>query len=161
MMINISPELTARIEKRIFAIKVAFGHKQAQIKSVDHYVETVMRKHLDKKDNLDKSGGNNGGLSWKKFRNQYFDEIFMRDKGRCQYCQKRLTKKQGTLDHILSPLRNGKNTPDNIKLSCTWCNNDKGILTDEEYYYKQLVNASKGVYPPGSHSSQISSKVMS
>ena len=146
-MAYISPELYARIQQRIKLIRRTFGYKQSNITGVFHYIEIVVTKHLDKQDALDRNNNANGGLSWKQFRDKYFLEIYRRDKGCCQYCNKHLSKKESTLDHVLSPLRGGYNTLENIKLSCSWCNNDKGILTEEEYRYKQFVNASKGIKP--------------
>jgi len=95
--------------------------------------------------------GANSGITWLQFRRENFGGIYMRDKGRCIYCEQRVTREQATLDHKMPVTRGGQNTETNCSISCMWCNKDKGILSHEEYFYKQLVNAAKGISPEKPH----------
>lgn len=147
-LINIEELTIQRLEERIKKINICFGYEKSGIKDLDSFINKVLSNYCKKQENLDAATGTNIGVPWAEFRRKNFTTVYMRDKGRCMYCTKRLSRKEATLDHILSPSRNGLNTLENMKLSCGWCNNDKGVLTDEEYFYKQLVNASKGIYPP-------------
>jgi len=52
--------------------------------------------------------------------------LFARDRGCCQYCGKKLSLKDCTIDHVLPKSRGGKNTWGNIVISCLSCNTYKG-----------------------------------
>lgn len=57
----------------------------------------------------------------------------------CPYCLKIFPLSEATRDHIVPSSRGGKTEPDNIVLSCSRCNAEKGALTPEEYIiWKQL-----------------------
>lgn len=58
--------------------------------------------------------------------------IFLRDNFTCQYCQKKISAKDLTLDHILPQSRDGENSWDNLVTSCRSCNVQKGDRTPEE-----------------------------
>jgi hypothetical protein len=45
---------------------------------------------------------------------------------RCTYCWKLLKLSDSTLDHVIPVKRGGKNTPENMVLSCVPCNSEKG-----------------------------------
>lgn len=143
-MLIIPDELLTRLQNRVNKINNQFPCENLE---VTFYVSAILKKHLNK---LDHNELNNigDGIEWKIFRGKHFREIYKRDKGQCQYCKKSLSKKEASLDHRFPSVRGGANTVNNMKLSCKWCNIDKAGLTDEEYYYKQLVNASKGIFPP-------------
>lgn len=55
--------------------------------------------------------------------------IFKRDSFECQYCG---TKKDLTIDHIVSRARGGKDSWINLVTACKKCNTKKGELTPEE-----------------------------
>lgn len=60
--------------------------------------------------------------------------LFMRDNYECQYCFKKLTDKNGTVDHVIpkaSKFYPGHNWT-NVVLACLPCNNIKGNRTPEE-----------------------------
>ena len=148
-MIQIHSDLIIRLEERILKLKKIYG-KTNTPKTKGEYVNAVLKKNLDKHDEQERSQKNKGsnyGITWKVFKSLVFNEIYLRDAGRCVYCTKRVSRKESTLDHKLPVLRGGLNTAENVVVSCLWCNQDKGVLTDEEYYYKQLVNAGKGIKP--------------
>ena len=58
--------------------------------------------------------------------------IWTRDKGKCQYCEKDLTIKDCTIDHVIPKSRNGLHTWDNVVIACRKCNQKKGNKLPEE-----------------------------
>ena len=52
--------------------------------------------------------------------------IFIRDRGKCQYCDKRLKKSRFTLDHVIPKSKGGKTDWNNLVVSCSSCNTKKG-----------------------------------
>ena len=52
--------------------------------------------------------------------------IFVRDSGCCQYCNKKLTFESATVDHVIPRSKGGRNTWDNLVLCCGPCNIKKG-----------------------------------
>ena len=58
--------------------------------------------------------------------------IYVRDKFTCQYCGKRKTADQLTLDHITPRAQAGRSTPENLVTACVACNNRKGNRTPEK-----------------------------
>lgn len=58
--------------------------------------------------------------------------IFIRDKFTCQYCGKKKTEHELTLDHITPRAQNGENTPENLVTACVACNTRKGNRTPAE-----------------------------
>lgn len=57
----------------------------------------------------------------------------------CPYCLKNFPLSEATRDHLVPSSRGGKTEPDNLVLSCSHCNAEKGALTPEEYViWKQL-----------------------
>lgn len=49
-------------------------------------------------------------------------EIYERDKGRCQLCQKRLAFSSVTIDHIVPISLGGADAPYNVQIACLSCN---------------------------------------
>jgi 5-methylcytosine-specific restriction endonuclease McrA len=58
--------------------------------------------------------------------------ILMRDRYRCQYCQRVLPSGELTLDHVAPRSRGGETTWENLVACCHRCNNRKGSRTPEE-----------------------------
>jgi len=58
--------------------------------------------------------------------------IFVRDKCRCQYCGKIFSKDDLTLDHVLPKAKKGKTEWNNIVACCIMCNRKKGGRTPLE-----------------------------
>jgi 5-methylcytosine-specific restriction endonuclease McrA len=66
--------------------------------------------------------------------------ILARDHYRCQYCGKRGTAFDLTLDHILPKSRGGRIVAENLVTACQECNNRKGDRTPEEARMPLLTN---------------------
>jgi 5-methylcytosine-specific restriction endonuclease McrA len=66
--------------------------------------------------------------------------IFARDRYRCQYCGRRGTAFDLTLDHIMPKSRGGRTVADNLVTACQACNNRKGDRTPEEARMPLLTN---------------------
>lgn len=58
--------------------------------------------------------------------------ILLRDRLTCQYCLKRFTAGELTLDHVNPRSRDGGNTWENLVAACYKCNNRKGNMTPAE-----------------------------
>jgi 5-methylcytosine-specific restriction endonuclease McrA len=66
--------------------------------------------------------------------------ILARDRYRCQYCGRRGTAFDLTLDHILPKSRGGRTVAENLATACWPCNNRKGNRTPEEARMPLLTN---------------------
>lgn len=53
------------------------------------------------------------------------ENIWIRDNGICQYCGKKISIKNMTLDHVYPKSKGGKNNWENIVCCCWYCNNKK------------------------------------
>jgi 5-methylcytosine-specific restriction endonuclease McrA len=51
--------------------------------------------------------------------------IFERDKNTCQYCSKKCSREDLTIDHVIPRSRGGKNMWDNLVIACYPCNTRK------------------------------------
>jgi 5-methylcytosine-specific restriction endonuclease McrA len=58
--------------------------------------------------------------------------IFARDNNRCQYCGKKFTPSELSLDHVLPRSQGGKSTWENVVCCCLTCNVRKGGRTPEQ-----------------------------
>ena len=58
--------------------------------------------------------------------------IMMRDHYTCQYCGRKLTPTELTMDHVIPRSRSGKSSWENLVTCCKRCNNRKGNRTPEE-----------------------------
>ena len=52
--------------------------------------------------------------------------IILRDRLKCQYCGKKISIEEATLDHVIPRTDGGKTTWDNVVLACSRCNTKKG-----------------------------------
>ena len=53
-------------------------------------------------------------------------DLFLRDNGTCQYCEKKLSKESATIDHIVPRSKGGSTTWENCVICCSDCNTKKG-----------------------------------
>lgn len=58
--------------------------------------------------------------------------VWLRDKGRCQYCNMRMSLDEFTYDHIIPFARGGRTKWKNIVVSCVPCNHTKANRTPVE-----------------------------
>lgn len=58
--------------------------------------------------------------------------VWLRDKGACQYCRRTLSKREFTYDHVLPQSKGGKTCWENIVVACYSCNQRKAGRTPEE-----------------------------
>ncbi|MEO1232384.1 MAG: HNH endonuclease [Myxococcota bacterium] len=60
------------------------------------------------------------------------DNVFVRDKGSCQYCGTSLKRREATIDHVFPRSRGGRTQWTNVVVACLACNQLKGDRTPEE-----------------------------
>lgn len=58
--------------------------------------------------------------------------VFARDDHRCQYCGRKFSRQELTIDHVLPRSRGGRDTWENLVLACVKCNVRKGSRTPDE-----------------------------
>lgn len=59
-------------------------------------------------------------------------ELFNRDKWRCQYCGESVTSKNATLDHFIPQSKGGTHAAENLRTACILCNSVKSGRLFEE-----------------------------
>lgn len=69
-------------------------------------------------------------------RRQIRLQVFLRDEGKCFWCDKALTFKESTFDHIIPKSRGGGYSYDNGVLSCKRCNLLRGDIGASDYLCK-------------------------
>lgn len=52
--------------------------------------------------------------------------VWLRDAGACQYCEKPIGLSDATVDHVVPKSKGGKNVWENVALACAKCNQKKG-----------------------------------
>jgi 5-methylcytosine-specific restriction endonuclease McrA len=60
------------------------------------------------------------------------ENVYVRDKGRCQYCSKQVPRNDFTYDHVMPRSQGGKTDWANVVVCCTPCNQRKGGKTPEQ-----------------------------
>jgi len=145
-MVNVESELLIKLKQRVDKLNASLGRKN-DCDTVDKLVNHIIEKYLVKIKN--KENGSRS-IEWKDFCKLHKSEIIKRDEATCVYCNKKLKSKDITLDHCIPVWRGGESIVKNVVVSCSWCNQDKGSLTAEEYQYKQLHNAAQGISPDDS-----------
>lgn len=68
------------------------------------------------------------------------ENVYIRDKGTCQYCSTRVSRDIATYDHVIPREMGGKTKWDNIVIACYSCNQKKRNRTPEQAKMK-LLNA--------------------
>lgn len=69
--------------------------------------------------------------------------IFARDSNKCQYCGKKFSTQDLSLDHVVPRSQNGKSTWDNIVCCCIKCNVKKGGRTPEQAHMHLITKPVK------------------
>lgn len=60
------------------------------------------------------------------------ENVYARDKGKCQYCAKPVPRHEFTYDHVIPRRLSGQTRWENVVVSCTPCNQKKGGRTPEQ-----------------------------
>lgn len=63
-------------------------------------------------------------------------EIWVRDQGCCYICQKPVGPKEFELDHLIPVSRGGNSNPENLAVSCRFCNRSRGNRIEVTQLYK-------------------------
>ena len=58
--------------------------------------------------------------------------VWMRDEGLCQYCEKKMSLSESTIDHVIPKSKGGSHTWENVVISCRKCNQKKGSKLPKE-----------------------------
>jgi 5-methylcytosine-specific restriction endonuclease McrA len=75
--------------------------------------------------------------------------VYLRDKGRCQYCGKKVPRSDFTYDHVHPRAQGGKTTWKNVVISCFPCNQRKRDRTPEQAKMRLLSQPRKPKSLPG------------
>lgn len=54
------------------------------------------------------------------------NDLFLRDSGACQYCERKLAREEATVDHVVPRSKGGQTSWDNCVICCAECNTKKG-----------------------------------
>lgn len=60
------------------------------------------------------------------------ENVYARDKGKCQYCFRDVSRGEATYDHVLPKARGGRTEWGNIVIACMGCNQAKRDRTPEQ-----------------------------
>lgn len=74
--------------------------------------------------------------------------LFARDKNTCQYCNKKLSSYDCTIDHVIPQCQGGLSTFENCVIACLSCNLDKGGRTPKQAGMKLLRQPFKPKWSP-------------
>ena len=69
--------------------------------------------------------------------------IYARDSSRCQYCGKKFSTSELSLDHVVPRSQGGKSTWENIVCCCVKCNVKKGGRTPEQAHMHLITKPVK------------------
>lgn len=78
------------------------------------------------------------------------ENVYTRDKGRCQYCSIAVKKSEFTYDHVVPRSQGGKTRWENIVVACLGCNQKKGDRTPAQAGMRLLKAPEKPKSLPGS-----------
>lgn len=60
------------------------------------------------------------------------ENVYLRDRGTCQYCRVKVPRTDFTYDHVIPKAQGGQTTWENVVVSCTPCNQTKAGRTPEQ-----------------------------
>ena len=75
--------------------------------------------------------------------------IFLRDQNICQYCGRKLPRKELNIDHVVPRSRGGTSIWENVVCSCLECNRKKGGKTPEEANMRLIRKPTRPRWTPG------------
>lgn len=76
------------------------------------------------------------------------NNVYLRDKGRCQYCTKPIPRHQATYDHVIPRSKGGRTTWENVVIACVSCNQDKADMTPKQARMHLMKKPIKPDYMP-------------
>lgn len=77
--------------------------------------------------------------------------VYLRDKGTCQYCGSLVSKAEFTYDHVVPRCQGGKTTWSNVVISCVGCNQRKSDKTPSQAGMRLRAKPTKPNNLNGSH----------
>jgi len=82
-----------------------------------------------------------GTFKYKANRKARFNRknVWLRDKGRCQFCGRKIDLRDFTLDHVTPRSQGGKTTWQNVVVACLTCNQRKRDRTPQQARMKLLT----------------------
>lgn len=87
------------------------------------------------------------------------ENVYARDRGRCQYCGAEVRKHEFTYDHVTPRAQGGRTRWENVVVSCLPCNQDKGNRTPTQAGMRLLMKPAKPKSLPGGQKLILPSKV--
>jgi 5-methylcytosine-specific restriction endonuclease McrA len=81
--------------------------------------------------------------------------VYLRDRGCCQYCGNRVPSNEFTLEHVIPKSQGGRTTWENIVVACIPCNRRKGDRTPQQAGLRLLTQPSRPKSLPGSRAAQL------
>jgi 5-methylcytosine-specific restriction endonuclease McrA len=87
------------------------------------------------------------------------ENVYARDKGRCQYCAVNVKKNEFTYDHVIPRAQGGRTRWENVVVSCLPCNQKKGNRTPAQAGLRLLVKPEKPRSLPGQQRLALPRKV--
>lgn len=76
------------------------------------------------------------------------ENVFTRDKGKCQYCGHKIARPEATYDHVVPRTQGGQTRWDNIVIACRSCNQKKGGRTPVQARMRLLTEPVRPKYLP-------------
>lgn len=81
--------------------------------------------------------------------------VYLRDKGRCQYCGHRVPSNDFNFEHVVPKAQGGRTTWENIVVACHPCNQRKGNRTPEQAGMRLLSKPRRPKSLPGMGRAQL------
>jgi len=76
------------------------------------------------------------------------ENVYTRDKGRCQYCLRKLSRIEATYDHVIPRSKGGRTRWENIVIACVPCNSGKANRTPVQARMRLATKPVKPKYLP-------------
>jgi 5-methylcytosine-specific restriction endonuclease McrA len=87
------------------------------------------------------------------------ENVYARDKGRCQYCGVEVRKNEFTYDHVIPRAQGGKTRWENVVVCCLPCNQQKGSRTPGEAKMRLRSTPEKPRSLPGQQKLVLPAKI--
>jgi 5-methylcytosine-specific restriction endonuclease McrA len=76
------------------------------------------------------------------------ENVFARDRGRCQYCGERFPSAELTYDHVVPRAQGGRTIWENIVMACVECNRAKGNRTPAQAEMRLVRQPARPAWVP-------------